>query len=145
MQFSINSVKDLEKMSNLESNKARYTEEEGWFKSLINLITCSGKITFTKYAAELFRNILKYDKSNSNYLVSSFDLTKNVSNIGKLKISEWKSGIFFFFTYDNRFLIKTISIRDSKALLGQFLMNYYNNICKEKSGISSLMGRIYGL
>ena len=104
---------------------------------------CTGKITVTEYAPEIFRKIMQHDGINRKILDDSFNLTKNINNISKLKISEGKSGSFFFFTYDNRFLMKTIPEGEKKALLGEFLKKYYNNINDENN--SSLLGRIYGL
>ena len=136
-------MNDLEKLSNLDSNNIIFKEEKGWYRKIWNLISCSGKIIFIEYAPQIFRNILKKDKINQNYLNSSFNLLDNMKNISKLQISEGKSGSFFFFTNDNRFLIKTISKGERIALMGNFLQKYYDTINENEN--SSLLGRIYGL
>ena len=130
-------------MSSYDINETNYIKEKSWIKRLFNLIMCTGKITVTEYAPEIFRKIMQHDGINRKILDDSFNLTKNINNISNLKISEGKSGSFFFFTYDNRFLMKTIPEGEKKALLGEFLKKYYNNINDENN--SSLLGRIYGL
>jgi 1-phosphatidylinositol-4-phosphate 5-kinase len=65
-----------------------------------------------------------------------------MSNICDLKISEGKSGSFFFFTYDNRFIIKTISESEQTTLKKELIRPYYELIMENEQ---TLLGRIYGL
>ena len=53
-----------------------------------------------------------------------------------------KSGSFFFFSYDNKFLIKTLGSNEKKLLM-ENLKDYINHIKKSKN--QSLICRIYGL
>ena len=132
-------------MSEIDQNHVKHEEEPSFLKRLWKIITCSGKITIIEYAPHIFRDILRHDKVTNSYILKSFNLAKNISNISKLQISEGKSGSFFFFTYDNKFLIKTISEGERNALLSGFLKNYYESIHEECDGVSTLMGRIYGV
>jgi 1-phosphatidylinositol-4-phosphate 5-kinase len=143
--MNVRSVTDLKIMSEMNQEQTKFQGKRGILRRLWNFITCSGNITFIEYAPHIFSNILRHDKVNTSYLLKSFNLSMNISNISKLQISEGKSGSFFFFTYDNKFLIKTISTGERKALLGSFLKKYYYNIKEESNGISTLMGRIYGV
>lgn len=59
-----------------------------------------------------------------------------------MKISEGKSGSFFFFTSDHRFIIKTISDSENEALLKDVIKPYYYHIIQNEH---TLLGRIYGL
>jgi 1-phosphatidylinositol-4-phosphate 5-kinase len=52
------------------------------------------------------------------------------------------SGSFFFFSNDNRFLIKTLKSNEKEILLG-ILKNYVEHI--RKTNNKSLIARIYGL
>lgn len=52
------------------------------------------------------------------------------------------SGSFFFFTEDNKFIIKTVNSREIKTLLN-FLPNLTDFLLK--TGGKSLISRIYGL
>ena len=65
-----------------------------------------------------------------------------MSNISNLSISEGKSGSFFFFSNDNKFIIKTISNNELNYLINDFLTNYYELII---DGTSSLLARTYGV
>ncbi len=58
-----------------------------------------------------------------------------------IKESEGKSGSFFFFTHDQKFIIKTLNKSEMKALLGDFLKSYYEHL----SDGNSLITRIYGV
>jgi len=44
--------------------------------------------------------------------MESFDSNKNLKRIKKLKDSEGKSGSVFFYTHDNKFILKTISDKE---------------------------------
>jgi len=73
--------------------------------------------------------------------LSSLDMFKNEENMKNIKKSEGKSGSFFFFTHDQKFIIKTINTSEKEVLLSEFLKSYYEHI---KEG-SSLITRIYGV
>ncbi len=60
----------------------------------------------------------------------------------KMKESEGKSGSFFFFSHDGKFIIKTISNNELNTMLGDFMKNYYEHT---SSIPESLLVRIYGL
>lgn len=60
----------------------------------------------------------------------------------KVKESEGKSGSFFFFSQDNKFLIKTITQGELNTILGQFMKTYYEHI---KDNNESVLARIYGV
>lgn len=69
------------------------------------------------------------------------DIFLNKETIKKAKQSTGKSGSFFFFSYDKKFILKTISIRELESLL-KLLPSYYDYICFQNS--FSLLSRIYG-
>lgn len=69
------------------------------------------------------------------------DIEKNQENMKNIKESEGKSGSFFFFTHDQKFIIKTLNESEKKAMLGNFLEKYYIHL---KEG-ESLLTRIYGV
>ena len=53
-----------------------------------------------------------------------------------------KSGAFFFFSYDRRFILKTLK-KEEIPTLKALLFDYYNHITWENP--NSLLARIYGL
>ena len=50
-----------------------------------------------------------------------------------------KSSWFFYFTSDNKFVLKSISEKEKQVLLGSFLQDYFQKIS------DSLLARIYGV
>lgn len=56
-------------------------------------------------------------------------------------MSEGKSGSFFFFTHDKRYMIKTISQKELDALTGDFLIDYYAYITENRY---TFLSKIYG-
>jgi len=90
---------------------------------------------------ELLKILLKRKKCYSN-LFRSLDPVLNKKNILNIKESAGKSGSFFFFTYDQNFIIKTITSGELKTMLGAFMKNYYEHI---NLNPKSLLSRIYGV
>jgi hypothetical protein len=66
----------------------------------------------------------------------------NKENMDNIKESQGKSGSFFFFTHDNKYLVKTITNNELTTMLGAFMKNYHEHI---SSTPESLLARIYGL
>jgi hypothetical protein len=66
----------------------------------------------------------------------------NLNNIERIKESEGKSGSFFFFTHNNKFLIKTLTNQELQTLLGDFLEQYYEHVTTNHF---SLLAKIYGV
>jgi hypothetical protein len=66
---------------------------------------------------------------------------QNKENIMKVKESEGKSGSFFFFSHDNRFLIKTITQGELKTVV-RCMASYYEFI---KDHSDTLISKIYGV
>lgn len=60
----------------------------------------------------------------------------------KMKESEGKSGSFFFFSHDDKFLIKTLTDSELENVLNNFINIYYEYI---KENPDSLLARIYGI
>jgi len=66
----------------------------------------------------------------------------NKEQMSKVKESEGKSGSFFFFSHDGRFLIKTISKNELNTMLGGFMENYLKYMTENHD---SLIARVYGI
>lgn len=124
----------IKSKSSLAINKCKQ------FFSMFNI--CNGSITLLEYVPKVFRNVLMLDSLNYDELFKSFDISKNLDNLSKLSISEGKSGSFFFFTYDNRFIIKTISQTELDTMLEEFIQPYYELVTEN---YNTLLGRTYGL
>jgi 1-phosphatidylinositol-4-phosphate 5-kinase len=62
--------------------------------------------------------------------------------MNKVKESEGKSGSFFFFSHDHKFIIKTITNSELQTMLGKFMQNYHEHCLSHPE---SLLTRIYGI
>ena len=75
-------------------------------------------------------------------IMNSFDNETNRKMIFKAGQGTGGSGSFFFFSHDNKFLIKTLAQRERGVLIGM-LDKYIDHIKKTRN--RSLIARIYGL
>ena len=53
---------------------------------------------------------------------------KNEYTIAKAKESMGKSGSIFFFTHDNKFILKTITDEELNVLINNYLPGYYDHV-----------------
>ena len=74
--------------------------------------------------------------------MASLSLAENRKMVFKAGESAGKSGSFFFFSHDNKFLIKTMQGNEKKIML-QMLDDYVLHIKSTKN--RSLIARIYGI
>lgn len=107
-----------------------------------NLAEFKIKATFISHFAEKFKEIRKLDGVTDSIILESLSLEANRRAIFKAGESSGKSGSFFFFSADNKFLIKTISVKERKELIKLLdpLIDHFN----QTQGCS-LLARIYGL
>ena len=75
-------------------------------------------------------------------LMQSLDVNKNRKMIFKAGESAGKSGSFFFFSHDNKFIIKTLK-GNEKQLLINILDDFIEHFKKNEN--KSLMARIFGI
>jgi len=96
---------------------------------------------FTVYAPEIFEQVTRSDGISED-LISSLDLGRNYSRIMKSGEAQGgRGGEFFFFSDDNRLIIKTLSTKDLKVLLG-ILPRYGKHF---QSNPKSLIAKIYAV
>ena len=74
--------------------------------------------------------------------IDSLSVEKNREKVFMAGEGAGASGSFFFFSYDNRFIIKTIGAQEKNILLNM-LDDYIDHI--QKTGNRSLLARIYGV
>lgn len=89
-----------------------------------------------------FRRILDLDGISPNDLMSSLDMDRNKHQIFGAGEGSGASGSFFFFSADNRFLIKTLT-RPEKAKALAILDDYLDHLIDTEN--RSLLARIYGI
>lgn len=60
---------------------------------------------------------MKMDGITQKQLLSSLDIIQNKEKVFQAGEGAGASGSFFFFSYDNKFLLKTIPISEKKILI----------------------------
>ena len=99
-------------------------------------------LLMTVHAGHMFNDILEKDKDIID-IEASLNIAKNHNNIDNMNKSEGgKSGEFFFSTFDNKLLIKTINKKELDIFIQHF-MEYYNYFLKINP--KSLITPIYGI
>ena len=93
-----------------------------------------------EYCPKIFKYLRRIDEIDDK-ICNSLNPKKNEENIKKMKESQGKSGSFFFFTYDNQFIIKTINKGELYTLTNNLMENYYENI---KENEQTLLAKLYG-
>ena len=112
-------------------------------------IAGSDRVSFTDYAPHVFRYLRTkiYGVSDRSYLEAILppkvggEITR-VSEDIIAKFSEGRSGAFFFFTPDNRFLIKTLTKEESQLLIDT--LGHYVEYMK-KHGKKTYLTKYFGL
>lgn len=97
---------------------------------------------FISYSEEKFNRILRMDGISRENLLKSLDIESNKESILKAGEGAGASGSFFFFSSDNRFLIKTMNSAEKNKCL-KMLNSMIEHL--EATGNKSLIARIYGI
>ena len=100
------------------------------------------KSTFESYEDKKFARLMELDSISPQEMMKSLSLDDNRNMVFQAGEGAGKSGSFFFFSHDNRFLIKTLKGKEKKILLNM-LDHYIDHI--EKTSNKSLLARIYGI
>ena len=93
-----------------------------------------------EYCPKVFKYLRRIDEIDDK-ICESLNPKNNVENINKIKESQGKSGSFFFFSYDNQFIIKTINKGELHTLINNLMENYYENIRENEQ---TLLAKLYG-
>ncbi|CAD8075582.1 unnamed protein product [Paramecium sonneborni] len=111
---------------------------------LLSSINYSLELTLTfliqEYAPAVFQDIREKNGIQQKIFQNSLRLDQNQDQIKKTQESLGKSGSFFFYTYDNTFVLKTITQSELK-LIQDFLEDYYKYIIKDQT----FLAKFYGL
>ena len=95
----------------------------------------------TEYSYKLFYFLRKLDGIEAQDIYDSFNLKANKAALSSISESKGKSGSFFFFTHDRRFVLKTMYPHECKTF-DNMLEAYYKHIFKTNP--NSLICRMYG-
>jgi hypothetical protein len=97
-----------------------------------SLLRSSGSYRFIDYSPYIFHVLRSIDRIDYASYLRSLAVTESISKLaqdGSIKVSEGRSGSFFTFTPDRRFIIKTIT--SSEALLLRSILLPYYRVCFE--------------
>lgn len=100
------------------------------------------KVKFISHCDEYFKKIREMDGITEADINASLDVELNQERIFKSGQGSGKSGSFFFFSFDSKFIIKTI-VKPEMELLSKMMKTYVKHI--ESTDNKSLLARIYGL
>ncbi|CAD8160899.1 unnamed protein product [Paramecium octaurelia] len=131
------------KQFRFSSNKCDQLQNESQ-SPLIHSINYSLELTLPfqikEYAPAVFQDIREKNGIDYKQFQNSLRLDQNQNQIKKTQESLGKSGSFFFYTYDNLFVLKTITQSEIK-LIQEFLEDYYKYINREQT----FLAKFYGL
>ncbi|CAK79510.1 unnamed protein product (macronuclear) [Paramecium tetraurelia] len=110
---------------------------------LLNSINYSFELTLTfqiqEYAPAVFQDIRLKNGISYEQFQKSLRLDYNQDQIKNTQESLGKSGSFFFYTYDNAFVLKTIKQSEIK-LIQEFLEDYYKYIINNQTFLAKFYG-----
>lgn len=104
-------------------------------------LSINEEVKITEYAPSVFATVKFMDKITPAMIKESLSTEKNRKSVFKAKESAGKSGSFFFFSYDRKFIIKTMNSSEKKVFIDS-LPTYMAHL---KSNPNSLIARIYGV
>ena len=99
------------------------------------------KEQITIYGDDILDQVIKFDGITPDEIVEGLDPILNSESIFKASLGEGKSGSFFFFSTNSRFIIKTLTRADALSLLN-ILPKYAEHF---RENAHSLLSRIYCL
>ena len=105
-------------------------------------MTTSIKSEIISHCESKFAKIMELDGITCEDIMKSLNIKDNIKNVFKAGEGVGQSGSFFFFSKDNKLLIKTMRGSEKKVLLGMLddLIGHF-----KKTDNSSILARIYGL
>lgn len=107
-----------------------------------SLLKVDGDLIVEVIEQAKFKRILDLDQITYEDLCASLDVKKSRAKVFKAGQGSGASGSFFFFSADNRFLIKTLQNDETNVIL-QILDNFIKHIEETKN--RSMICRVYGV
>lgn len=105
------------------------------------MLTINEEVTIYEYAPKKFQEIREMDSIDKDKIKYSLSAKRNRDQVFQAGESQGKSGSFFFFSHDKKFIIKTMYSTELKVFL-EALPKYFEHL---KNNPNSLIARIYGV
>jgi len=115
--------------------------EEASSNSSQTILTIHEEVTIYEYAPKKFQDLRDMDRIEKSIIKHSLSAKRNRDQAFMAGESQGKSGSFFFFSHDRKFIIKTMN-EDELGIFMKALPDYFKHM-KENPG--SLIARIYGV
>ncbi|CAD8150050.1 unnamed protein product [Paramecium pentaurelia] len=120
-------------LSELDESRISFNENDDIKDSIILVNT---------YHPNSFTTLLKSNNFSINILEYTLELQYNLKAFEKAKESMGRSGAFFFFSQNNKLILKTVEKSEIKDFLDGRIVSYFNHINSNKK---SLLAKIYGI
>lgn len=106
-----------------------------------NTLIINEDIHIDELAPKIFAIIRNQENITTENIIESLSPEFNRDMVFKAGEGQGKSGSFFFFSHDRRFIIKTMNQEEFKTFVGIF-KNYFHYLIKHRD---SLLARIFGI
>ena len=100
-------------------------------------------VTIYEHAGSVVRYLRELEGITSRDIINSLRPENNLKAIKGAGESQGKSGSFFFFSQDKRFIIKTMN--DGELTTFKNMFKDYQEYIKSRQGKGTLLARIYGI
>lgn len=109
-----NEIKNLDQLNDFKvlSGKSRSIRRSKTSQSDLdsaNTLLLNRKVIVKQYAPKTFEKIRELSKVTTEDLINSLDPSKNIKQISNAGLGAGASGSFFFFCFDKKFIMKTMS------------------------------------
>ena len=123
-------------------NRIEHVNESKVIKHLTRCTFCNTTIEFIEYVPDVFSELRQICEVNVEDIIESLSILNNLESLSAISESEGKSGSVFFFSYNHKYILKTIKEKEKRTLLESFLNEYMNLFTRNNS---SLIAGVYGL
>lgn len=100
------------------------------------------QVKINEYAGGVFRQLRQTDGISQEEVIKSLNPEANQKAIASAGESQGKSGSFFFFSHDSKFIIKTMTEGELETFKDMF-EDYHTYLIEENQ--NSMLARIYGI
>ena len=123
------------------TRKQTLTKKEQAIEEFRNKLVINEDIEVTEYSPDVFAFLRQKDGYDNDTIKQSLDPEVNRSMVFKAGESQGKSGSFFFFSKDQKFIIKTMTDSDFNAFK-RIQKAYFAHVSRHDN---SLLARVYGI
>lgn len=129
-------------MSDEEEDEDVTKSQVDYQKQFGKTIVINETVTIKEYAGGIFRYLREIDGVTQEDVIRSLNPEANSKAIQNAGESQGKSGSFFFFSHDSRFIIKTMTPGELETFKGMF-RDYFEYLTYKNK--TSMLARIYGI